>query len=81
MRKARSLATWTVHAAEAGGALGDQVGVAVRLAGDLVEHLMDADEGRSPHVPVRLLQLAVQIDRRSQMPVQKLDGLGANVFG
>ena len=68
-------------AAEARGALGDQIGIALRLAGDLVEQLVDGDEGGPSHVPVRLLQLAVQIDRRRQVPVQELDRLSADVFG
>ena len=84
MRKERSVATWTVPSAtppRPRGALGDQVGIALRLAGDLVEQLVDGDEGGSAHIPVRLLQLAMKIDRRRQVLVQEFDGLSANVLG
>ena len=50
--------------AEARGAFGQQVGIALRFPGDLVEQLVDRDEGRTPHVPVGLLQLPMQIDSR-----------------
>jgi hypothetical protein len=66
--------------AEAGGAFGQQVGIALGFLGDLVEQLVDGDEGWTP-LPVRLLHLAVQIDRARWAPVQKVPGLGADTFG
>ena len=50
----------------------DRVRVALDYICDLVEEFMDRDESRPTDIPVRLLDLCVQIDRRGQMPVKQL---------
>src|SRR5271165_953054 len=67
--------------AKARGALGEQIGIALRLSRDLVEQLVHGDESWSPHVPVRLFELTMQINRRRQVPVQQFASLRADIFG
>jgi len=59
----------------------DRVRVALDYICDLVEEFMDRDESRPTDIPVRLLDLGVQIDGRGQMPVQQLGGFETDVLG
>src|SRR6516162_2879041 len=67
--------------AESPRTFGDRIRIVLDRLGDLVEEFMDGDEGRPAHIPMRLLDLCVQIDGRGQMPVQNLGSLETNVLG
>lgn len=49
-------------AAECAGPFGDLVRVLFDGVGDLIEQFVDCDEGRTADIPMRLLDLGVQVD-------------------
>ena len=57
-------------AAQAGDALGDLVDLLQHHIGNLVEQLVQGDEIRTLHVPMRLLDLALQIDGVGQAIIE-----------
>ena len=67
-------------AAEPACPLGKLVGEMLHLLRDGIEERVDGDETRPPHVPVRLLELGVEVDRGRQIAIQKLDRLTANIL-
>jgi hypothetical protein len=58
-------------------AFGDEVRVILDFPGDLVEQLVQADEIRAFDVPVRLLELSLEVERIREALVQEIDQLGA----
>jgi len=66
---------------QSAGALGNEIGRTLDVHRDLVEQLVDGDAVRASNIPVRLFQLAVQIDCRRQMLVQQLDRLWPGRLG
>jgi len=77
----RNLHSTVSCAAEPAGPLGNEVGVILRLHGNLVEQLVNRNEPEPAHIPMGLFQLCVQINRRRQVFVQKLDGLRPDILG
>jgi len=51
------------NAAELDRAFGDHVRVLLHVFGDVIEEFVQADEVRAFHVPMRLLELALEIHR------------------
>lgn len=68
------------RAAECGGSFGDRVGITLDQIGHLVEEFVNRDESRAAYIPVRLLDLRMQIDRRGKVSVQQFDGFHPDVF-
>src|ERR1700730_1890931 len=62
-------------AAQAGDALGDLIDLFQHGVGDLVEELMQGNEIRALHIPMRMFNLALQIDRVGQGVVQNHDDI------
>src|SRR5205085_11715880 len=69
------------NAAELNGALGDLVDGFASGVGDLVEELVQRDELRALHVPVRLFRLVLEVDGARELRVQELDELSARFLG
>src|ERR1700719_3463813 len=67
-------------AAQAGDALGDLVDLFQHCIGNLVEQLVQGDEVRTLYVPMRLFDLALQIDGISQAIIQNDDDIAADLF-
>jgi hypothetical protein len=65
------------HATELGDALGNQVDVLLDGLVDLVEELVERDELRPLHVPMRLLAHRLEVDAVSEPLVEEPDDLGA----
>src|SRR5713226_3336150 len=74
------------YAAELDDPLGNQIHVLCNVLVDLVEQLVQRDEGGPLHVPVRLLALRLQVDAVSEALIEQRDhleppGLGQIVLG
>src|SRR5436190_8454842 len=67
--------------AESGRPLGDRVDVLEHALGDRVVELVQLDEVAALDVPVRLLELRVEIERVGETRVQELDELVARGIG
>ena len=65
--------------AERDRALRDVVDVLLQLLAERVEQLVQADELRALHVPVRVLDLQVQVDGAGQPAVEQLTDARADV--
>src|SRR5208282_1963336 len=59
----------------------DRIRIVLDRLRNLVEEFMDSDERGPTHIPMRLLDLCMQIDGCGQVPVQQLSGLGTDVLG
>src|SRR5690242_6201216 len=71
---------------ERGDALRNQIHELPHLVGDLVEKLVERDEIRTLHVPMRLLGLQREVDREREMAAEQRDrfcayGLRKRVLG
>ena len=71
---------WVDLTAERRDPLGDQVHELPRVVGDLVEELVERDEVRPLHVPMRLLGLQGEIDGEGQVLSQQRDRFRADGF-
>src|SRR3954453_19819234 len=67
----RSLDRALGGAAEAAGTFCDLVRILFNDIGDLVEQLVDCDEGGAADVPMRLLHLSVQVDGGGEVAIEQ----------
>jgi len=68
-------------AAEGARPFGDLVRILFDNIGDLVEQFMDRDEGRAAYVPMRLLDLRVQVDGGGKVAVEQCYRARADLLG
>ena len=69
------------HAAERRDPLGEQIDVTLRRIVEGIEQLVQLEEGRAAHVPVRLLHLGLDIEGVGQAGLKDLDRAFANGTG
>src|SRR5216110_833697 len=61
--------------------LGDQIHVFLHVFIDVIEQLVERDERRALHVPVRLLALRLEIDRLGEALIEQPDHFDSGFFG
>ena len=62
------------------GPFSEIIGESKNRPGNGIEQCVDGKKAGAADIPVRLLDLAMQIDRSRKMQVEQLDGLAANSF-
>ena len=69
------------RATERRRAFGNRVGMFFDCGSHLIKKLVDRDECRATYVPVRLLDLPVEVYRCGEVFVEQFDGFCADVLG